>query len=414
MEEPRKAKLAFITDNEQEFSQLTALLTDIEMPVEFEINRDLNDIEKRYKEYDLLIYWPDKKLLDEARLERFLGDFEDPPGLILMVADARPQDYIRAAKLHGGDVVNVGFTAHFVFAVQREIINVATRRRLRDVVNRLEESCVVDETELHEPIGVKPMTAMVGLIDEALKNDGLELMFQPIIAVEDDGYDNYEIFLRIKNRDNDILPDQFLPVAEKYGLMPAIDRWVVQHAIYRFKAEQEVKRVRKNDDRKLRFFLNISGHSLVDEFIIGNIIAEIVGAKLKPGSIVIEVDKNTVLSRLQKAKSLNKNIKKLKLEFAIDHYEQSDNSLNYLRHIVLDYIKLSHEVIHDIHKEPEKRDSVREIMQKARENGIKVIASQIDDADTLPTLYDLGVDYIQGFAIAEPATRLEALVMDAT
>ena len=141
---------------------------------------------------------------------------------------------------------------------------------------------------------------------------------------------------------------------------------------------------------------------------------EIVKAKFDPGTFVIEVDKKTVLSRLQKAKSLNQNIKKLKLEFAIDHYEASDNSLNYLKHISLDYIKVNKSVIQDIDKMPEKKEALRQIVAKARENNLKVVASQVEHAEVLPILYELEVDYIQGFVIAEPSKRLEHPNLDDT
>ena len=110
---------------------------------------------------------------------------------------------------------------------------------------------------------------------------------------------------------------------------------------------------------------------------------------------------------MQNTKSFNQNIKKLQLEFAIDHYESSDNTLNYLKHISLDYVKVNNTVTKDLDKDPKKCQALKEIIIKARENNIKVIASQVEHADVLPMLYELGVDYIQGYLIAEPSTRLE-------
>jgi EAL domain-containing protein (putative c-di-GMP-specific phosphodiesterase class I) len=231
--------------------------------------------------------------------------------------------------------------------------------------------------------------------------------------VKPDGYDNYEVFLRIRDNNDYVMPKNFLPVAEQYGLMPAIDRWVIKHSVNRFKAEQQVRLIKKTN-RQLRFFVNISGHSLVDEVIMGGIITEIVGARLEAGSFVIEVHKNTILSRLQKVKSLNQNMKKLKLQFAIDHYDESDIALNYLRHVELDYIKLNKELMHGVAGDQKKRNGIREIVKKAREHDIKVIASQVEDATVLPILYDVGVDYIQGYLVAEPGTRLERAVIDAS
>jgi EAL domain-containing protein (putative c-di-GMP-specific phosphodiesterase class I) len=366
------------------------------------------------KRLDLLIYLHQRNPVDEKRLVQILKKMDDPPALILIADHLTPQDYIQASRLGACEVVNAAMPAQFTFVIRREFAALEARRRLNEAVRQMRENQIVDETHLEPAAETGGMGEMVEVIDDALKNNRLELLFQPIMAVEDDGHDNFEIFLRIKQGDDFIMPEDFLPTAEQFGLMPAIDRWVVKNAIRRFKAEEQVKMIKKQTQRGLRFFLNISGHSLVDEVIMSNIILEIASAKLNPGNFVIEVDKNTILSRLQKTKSLNQNVKKLKLEFAIDFFEESDISLNYIKHLELDYLKLSRNVVTDIHKNPDKKNAIREIVKKARENNIRVVATQVENAEVLPSLYELGVDYIQGYVIAEPGPRLSAAILDTT
>lgn len=417
MSEKEAAHVIFITDKKDDYEKLSAMLKDFDFDIEIYVCASVKDLKTYHadKGCELLVYWHKTAAIEEKEISLFMKSVSaNPPGLILVGTGISSADYVQVASMQAADIVNSEIPAQFPFVIRREIKNVRTRRKLRQVIRKLEDESVADITEYQISEESEDLAPMVTTIDQALKTNRMELLFQPILAVHQDGYDNYEVFLRIRDNNDYVMPKNFLPVAEQYGLMPAIDRWVIKNSIVRFKAEQQVRLIKKQGARPLRFFVNISGHSLVDEMIMGGIITEIVGAKLDAGSFVIEVNKNTILSRLQKVKSLNQNIKKLKLQFAIDHYEESDIALNYLRHIELDYIKLNKELMHGVQGDQKKRSAIREIVKKAREHDIKVIASQVEDASVLPLLYEVGVDYIQGYLVAEPGTRLERAVIDAS
>jgi EAL domain-containing protein (putative c-di-GMP-specific phosphodiesterase class I) len=417
MSEKETAHVIFITDKKDDYENLSAMLKDFEFDIEIYVCASAKDLKTYHadKGCELLVYWHKTAAIEEKEIALFMKSVSaNPPGLVLVATGITPADYVQVASLQAADIVNSEVPAQFPFVIKREIKNVRTKRKLRQVVRKLEDETVADITEYQLSEESEDLAPMVAIIDQALKTNRMELLFQPILAVKADGYDNYEVFLRIRDNNDYVMPKNFLPVAEQYGLMPAIDRWVIKNSIVRFKAEQQVRTIKKQNARQLRFFVNISGHSLVDEVIMGGIITEIVSNRLDAGSFVIEVNKNTILSRLQKVKSLNQNIKKLKLQFCIDHYEESDIALNYLRHVELDYIKLNKELMHGVLGDTKKRTSIREIVKKAREHDIKVIASQVEDASVLPILYEVGVDYIQGYLVAEPGTRLERAVIDAS
>jgi EAL domain-containing protein (putative c-di-GMP-specific phosphodiesterase class I) len=415
MDEKKTAKVVFVTTRKDDCTVLSNMLRELEYEVSHHICSDLNGL-KSYcgsERSDLILYWHKENLIDDHELTQFVQTEPSAPSLVLVCENPTPHDYVQAASMSACDVISPELSARFPFVVLREIHNARHRRKFIQAMHKLEQDYIVDETEFNfEDKDETGMALMVTTIDDALKAGHMELLFQPILSIQDDGHDNYEVFLRIKQKDGYLMPDKFLPVAEQYGLLPAIDRWVVKNAITRFKAEEAVRKL-KRGSRQVRFFINISGHSLVDEVIMGHIITEIVKAKLQPGNIVIEVHRNTILSRLQKVKSLNQSIKKLKLEFAINHYVESDKSLNYLKHVELDYIKLDKELI-DGMRDPAKRDSIREILQTAHEHNIKIVASQVEDSAVLPMLYDVGVDYIQGYLVAEPSVRLERPIIDAS
>ena len=192
--------------------------------------------------------------------------------------------------------------------------------------------------------------------------------------------------------------------------MTAIDCWVVEHAIAKLNQEED-KRLEKAKrsrvlPRKVRFFINISGHSLVDKTVLSKLIKTMVAAKASPERIVLDVDERTVLSRLATARLLNRNIKKLKLEFALNHYTEEDNLLNYLKYMSIDYVKLKSDLIEDVEQDTRKQKAVNLIVARAQSNGIKTMACTVESMATMSYLYQIGLDYLQGYAIADPGRVL--------
>lgn len=255
------------------------------------------------------------------------------------------------------------------------------------------------------------LPALVSDVNEALEKDNFELVYQPIMSMHDHSVDNYEVFIRLQRGDELLLPEEFFPEAEKYGLMTAIDCWVVEHAIGKLNEEEdqrlEVARQSRSLPRRVRFFINISGYSLVDKVVLSKLVKTMIAAKAGPERIVVDVDKHTVLSRLENARALNRNIKKLKLQFALNHYTEQDNSLDYLKHFSIDYLKIQASLIDNLEKDRRKQQAVKAIVKRARENGIKTMACTVESMATMSSLYQLGIDYMQGYAIAEPGCILE-------
>jgi EAL domain-containing protein (putative c-di-GMP-specific phosphodiesterase class I)/CheY-like chemotaxis protein len=338
-------------------------------------------------------------------VERLRNAMEAPPGLILLVEGAQPEDYLRAGKSAASNVVDLGLPAQFDFVIRREIENTRLRRQHREALHKLRSDHVIDDSVFERPENLDSLPPIAATIDDALARENLELLFQPILSVGGNEYDNHEIFLRILSDEGYLMPGDFMRTAERYGLMPAIDRWVVQEAILRFTQEQKK---RGTAAAPLRFFVNLSLHSLVDPIVVNQIIKSISEANLPPGSFVIEVDKDTILTRLKISKSLNRSVKKMKLQFSIDHYDVSDNKLNYLKHVELDFIKLNESLVRRIHDKPDHFGSVREIVEVAHRSGIEVIASQVETARELAVLFEAGVDHIQGYLIAEPSKQLQS------
>jgi Amt family ammonium transporter len=247
-------------------------------------------------------------------------------------------------------------------------------------------------------------------VNEALEKDDFELVYQPIMEVWDDSIDNYEVLVRLKQGPKLLLPHQFFPPAEKYGLMTAIDCWVVEHAIARLNKAEDQRREKAKQSgilpRRIRFFINISGYSLADKAVLSKLVKIMVAAKASPERIVLDVDERTVLSRMANASMLSRNIKKLKLEFALNHYTGQDNLLNYLKYMSIDYVKLKSDLIKDLEQSQRRKKLVNVIVERARANGIKTMACTVESMATMSYLYHIGFDYLQGYAVAHPSHTL--------
>lgn len=402
-----QATILVVSHRKGNASRVTELLAETQMNVKSRTCTDLEQLREacRTDTPELIACRIEEDGQTLAEVKRLRDAMETPPGLILLVEGAQPEHYLRAGKSAADNVVDLELPAQFDFVIRREIENAHLRRQYREALHKLESDHVIDDSVFERRENLDSLPPIAATIDDALARENLELLFQPILSVGGNEYENHEIFLRILSDEGYLMPGDFMRTAERYGLMPAIDRWVVQEAILRFKQEQKN---RGDAAPPLRFFVNLSLHSLVDPIVINQIIKSISEADLPPGSFVIEVDKDTILTRLSISKSLNRSVKKMELQFSMDHYDVSDNRLNYLKHVELDFIKLNQSLVRRIHDQPDHFGSVREIVEIAHRSGIEVIASQVETARELAVLFEAGVDHIQGYLIAEPSKELQS------
>jgi EAL domain-containing protein (putative c-di-GMP-specific phosphodiesterase class I) len=352
---------------------------------------------------DLIFLWPERSPVADGSLREMLAELALPPALLLAVDRIDAQAYVRAGALHAEDVVTTRSPGHLSFAMRRSLHTQALRHQLARAHKRLAENQVVARSTVTETPAPNTIPPLVEVIDDALRNDRLHLVFQPILAVNGDDVESYEVYVRLDHEDRDVRPEDFLPLAARYGLLPALDRWVVRHAVARFMDEKPSNR---DSGAGLRFFLNVSAHTLVEERAAESLLKIIARARPRSGEFVIKLDKNTLLSRLAPAKTLNRLVKQVGLQFALDHYEHGDRHLNFMDHIAVDYVKLPSATTHGIDRDPRKRGHVLDIIATAHDREIRVIAGQVERATDLATLFHLGVDYAQGFQVAAPERHL--------
>lgn len=242
-------------------------------------------------------------------------------------------------------------------------------------------------------------------LTEALKGNTIELYCQKIQALEHPAkYPNrYEILIRLKNNDGDMIPPMaFIPAAERYGLMPAIDRYVIE------KTFLHIATTFKDHTSLLSISVNLSGASLNDDTFpefIRNII-NVTG--IDPTQICFEITETTAVANLAKTSNIIRDLRKLGFRFALDDFGSGMSSFEYLKHLPIDYLKIDGAFIRQIQFNQFDAAIVDAIVRIANAMHIETVAEYVENESMWPLLIKIGVNYGQGYSIHQP-TPLKTL-----
>jgi multidomain signaling protein FimX len=238
-------------------------------------------------------------------------------------------------------------------------------------------------------------------IKHALKNNLMQLMFQPIVSLKGDENKNYEVLLRMRDEKKNILPPKsFLPAADHAGLMTAIDRWVLAHSI---KVISEQRRA----GNPVRLFVKLSASSLKDNKFLAWLQDILKAAHAEPDTLVIEVFEDVVGENANSYKILAQGLKTLHVKLAIDHFGTAENSVTLAKKVTADYLKLDSSIVGALSSSSDAQNTVHAISAALKDKPTKLIANAVEDPHTLATIYSTGVDYIQGFFLQEPTASLD-------
>ncbi|MCW8919066.1 MAG: EAL domain-containing protein [Gammaproteobacteria bacterium] len=235
----------------------------------------------------------------------------------------------------------------------------------------------------------------------ALKNNQLRLLFQPIVSIKGDSNHNYEVFVRMSDESgNDIAPGLFLPAAEEGGLMVAIDRWILAHAI-KAVAEQ------RHAGKPAVLFVKLSGASLKDDKLLPWLRDILKAAHAAPDSLTLSVSESIATNNLKALKILLEGLQQLHVRLALDHFGVAPNFSNLLKHCDADFLKLDGSIIAKLSSDKEAQERVKAITDLAAAHNKRVIGNSVEDPHTLATIYATGIDYIQGYFLQEPTATME-------
>lgn len=227
-------------------------------------------------------------------------------------------------------------------------------------------------------------------VREALAEDRFVLYSQPIIDVCSGEVVQRELLLRIREPGGEIvIPSSFLPVAEEYGLIGEIDRWVIARASEIAAASGAVE-------------LNISGHSMGDRTILDHIEKCLRRTGADPTHLVFEVTETALVADQGAAVAFASRLHALGCKLALDDFGTGYGGFTYLKRFPVDYLKIDVEFVRDLATNPASRHVVEAVATLARAFDLKTVAEGVEDAATLALLRELGVEFAQGYHIARP------------
>jgi diguanylate cyclase (GGDEF)-like protein/PAS domain S-box-containing protein len=235
-------------------------------------------------------------------------------------------------------------------------------------------------------------------INNALEENRFELYRQTIqpLQVEEQGA-HYEILLRMRDENGGIIsPGLFIEAAERYGITPSIDRWVIRSAFRWLVSEADER------ERLALCSINLSGQSLGDEKFLPFVIDQFQMSGLDATKICFEITETAAIASYSQANRFINALKELGCKFALDDFGTGLSSFGYLKHFPVDFLKIDGSFVKEILHDPIDREMVRSINEIGHLTGKQTIAEFAENEEIITMLRGMGIDYAQGYGVSEP------------
>jgi diguanylate cyclase (GGDEF)-like protein/PAS domain S-box-containing protein len=240
-------------------------------------------------------------------------------------------------------------------------------------------------------------------IRTALVEDRFELHAQPIVALTQDAAPAFELLIRMRSDSGELVPPAtFLPIAERFDLIPAIDRWVVERAVGLVRREHE-------RGTPVTLSVNLSGKTMGDADFAGWLEALLVATPVPAERLIVEITETAAIVNLERARALADTLRRLGCLLALDDFGAGFASFAYLKHLCFDLLKIDGEFVRGLRENKTDRLVVEAVVAIARGLGTRSLAEFVGDSDTLEAVRELGVDYAQGFHLGRPVPVDDAL-----
>ncbi len=241
---------------------------------------------------------------------------------------------------------------------------------------------------------------IVNDLRDAITGNRIILHFQPVISLHGDTDERYEVFVRLKDKEGKIvMPNDFLPSAERTGMSLAIDRCVLLNTITTLTQ-------RWKSGKRTLFFVKLSATSLKDVNLMNWLKEQLKKFNVPKDSLIFEIKESTAVTSLKYTAEIAKAMKALNCGFLIDDFGTGTNPFELLKHIPADYVKLERSFMENLSESTENQEAVKKIAEKAMEMNKLTIAQYVQDATSLSVLWGMGINFIQGNFLQEPTSDL--------
>jgi diguanylate cyclase (GGDEF)-like protein/PAS domain S-box-containing protein len=243
-------------------------------------------------------------------------------------------------------------------------------------------------------------------ISNALEENRFELFRQTILPLQgqDEGA-HYELLLRMRDENGKLVsPELFIAAAERYGITPNIDRWVVRQAFRWLVSEADER------ERLSMCSINLSGQSLTDDGFLPYVVEQFQTSGLDATKICFEITETAAIASYAQASRFINALKELGCHFALDDFGTGLSSFGYLKHFPVDILKIDGSFVKEMLHDPIDREMVRSINEIGHLTGKQTIAEFAENQEIITMLKGMGVDYAQGYGVSEPQRVLMAAV----
>jgi EAL domain-containing protein (putative c-di-GMP-specific phosphodiesterase class I) len=239
----------------------------------------------------------------------------------------------------------------------------------------------------------------VSRVTRAVDDGRLELYSQPIVPIRADSPrlpPFLELLVRLRDDDGElILPGEFIPAAERYNIVSAIDRWVLEHAVARLR-----EHLAAGLEPPL-LAVNLSGNSVCERSFLEHVLAQVEDPMIGR-HLCFEINETAAITSLSQAVIFMQEVKKRGCRFSLDDFGTGMSSFHYLKSLPVDFLKIDGQFIGSLATDPVNRSMVEAITKVAGALGITTIAERVETAEALERLTELGVDFAQGYQLARP------------
>lgn len=237
------------------------------------------------------------------------------------------------------------------------------------------------------------------LLQEAIDKGLFRVLFQPVIDLRGNSGELYEVLLRMVNEEGEIVsPNEFLDIASHKDMSEKVDRWVILESVKMLSEHRAL-------GHETRLLVNITGESLKDQTLLPWLSVALKAARLPGDALIFQFTEGDATTYLKQAKEFTKGLQQLHCKAAISRFGCSLNPFNNLKHLHVEYLKLDGSFIKELDKQ-ESREHFKEVVETAHAQGKLTIAPFVESASVLSSLWQIGVNYIQGYYLQEPTENM--------
>jgi diguanylate cyclase (GGDEF)-like protein/PAS domain S-box-containing protein len=253
---------------------------------------------------------------------------------------------------------------------------------------------------------------LISTIGGALDEGRFRIIAQPILPLHcADEPVHYEVLARMRDdQGNPVPPEQFIPAAERYIMMPAVDRWILSHLLGR-KAEH-LRAWHQRYPERFLFAVNLSATTLTDDGFLPFLRRQFEDYQVPYASICFEVTETAAISDLGRARNFMQSLRSLGSSFAVDDFGAGFASYAYLKELPVQYLKIDGSFVRKLETEPVDRALVESINHIGHVLGLETIAEWAETPQVVDALRAIGVDYAQGYGVGRPVALDEVVGLD--